>query len=38
LQERGEREAAASLPLHCPYTIDQVLEDDWYPEPPQEPK
>jgi hypothetical protein len=38
LQERGEREAAASLPPHCPYTIDQVLEDDWYPEPLQEPK
>ena len=34
LQDYGEQEAAASLPAECPYTIDQILEDDWYPEPP----
>ena len=34
-KEYGE---AASLPAECPYTIEQVLEQDWYPEPPQEPK
>jgi hypothetical protein len=38
LQKYGEEKAAVSLPPHCPYTIDQVLEDDWYPEPPQEPR
>ena len=38
LQEYGEHEAAASLPTECPYTLDQVFEDDWYPERPQEPK
>jgi uncharacterized protein DUF29 len=27
-----------SLPTECPYTIEQILADDWYPEPPQEPK
>ena len=27
-------EAAAALPTECPYTLDQILEDDWYPEPP----
>ena len=38
LQKYGEEKAVVSLPPHCPYTIDQVLEEDWYPEPPQEPK
>ena len=32
LQKHGDSEAAASMPLRCPYTIDQVLADDWYPE------
>ena len=36
LQERGEQNAAASLPAECPYTLDQILADDWYPEPPGE--
>ncbi len=30
----GERNAAQSLPAECPYTIDQILAEDWYPEPP----
>lgn len=38
LQEHGEQEAAASLPAECPYTIEQILADDWYPNPPGEPK
>ncbi len=38
LQEHGEQGAAASLPTECPYTVDQILTDDWYPEPAGEPK
>ncbi len=38
LQEHGEQGAAASLPMECPYTVDQILTDDWYPEPAGEPK
>ena len=33
LEEYGEHETARSLPVTCPYTIDQVLTEDWYPEP-----
>jgi hypothetical protein len=33
LQDYGEQEAIALLPDACPYTLDQILEDDWYPEP-----
>ena len=33
LQKYGEREAARFLPVECPYTIDQILAEDWYPEP-----
>ena len=33
LREHGEGDAAAALPQQCPYTLDQLLEDDWYPEP-----
>jgi len=29
----GEPEAAAGLPAECPYTLEQVLQDGWYPEP-----
>jgi hypothetical protein len=31
LAEYGERQAAQSLPLESPYTLEQVLEEDWYP-------
>jgi hypothetical protein len=37
LQEHGEEDAAASLPAECPYTPDQILADDWYPETPGDP-
>ena len=35
LREYGEDTAAAALPLECPYTLDQVLEWGWYPDPPE---
>jgi hypothetical protein len=38
LQEHGEQDAAASLPAECPYTLDQILADDWYPDAPGEKK
>jgi hypothetical protein len=37
LQEHGEHEAAASLPAACPYTLDQIVADEWYPERSAEP-
>jgi len=33
LREHREPEAAAALPVECPYTIEQILAEDWYPEP-----
>src|SRR5260370_15280091 len=30
LRKYGEHSAAASLPAQCPYTIDQILAEDWY--------
>ena len=33
MQRHGEPDAARSLPAECPYTLDQILADDWYPEP-----
>lgn len=33
LEKYGERDAAMSLPAECPYTLDQILAEDWYPEP-----
>ena len=38
LREHQEDDAAASLPAECPYTLDQILAEDWYPEPPGEQK
>jgi hypothetical protein len=38
LREHDERAAADALPASSPYTFDQVTQDDWYPEPVQEPK
>jgi hypothetical protein len=32
LQIRGENARASSLPTDCPFTIDQILADDWYPD------
>ena len=32
LARHGEREAAKALPVTCPYTFDQIVSHDWYPE------
>jgi RNase P protein component len=34
LASHGESNVAAAFPSTCPYSIDQILDDDWYPEPP----
>lgn len=31
LRAHGEAEAAAALPVGCPYGLEQILQDDWYP-------
>jgi len=38
LREFKEDDAAASLPVECPYSVNQILTDDWYPDPPGEAK
>ena len=38
LRDYGEEAAAISLPTECPYTLEQILAEDWYPEPIEEPK
>lgn len=38
LREYRETGAAASLPEQCPYSVDQILTEDWYPDPPGEKK
>ena len=38
LQDHGEQYAAASLPAECPYAVDEILADGWYPQPPGETK
>ena len=37
LRKYGEDGAVTSLPAECPYTVSQILADDWYPQTPQEP-
>jgi hypothetical protein len=32
-----ENEAAQGLPNSCPYSLDDILRDDWYPEPLEQP-
>ena len=32
LKKYGEDGAVRSLPAACPYTVDQILAEDWYPE------
>jgi len=32
LETYGERDAVQSLTAECPYTVDQILAEDWYPE------
>jgi hypothetical protein len=33
LREHDEREAVARFPAECPYSLDQILQRRWYPEP-----
>jgi hypothetical protein len=33
LEKYAERDAASSLPAECPYTLAQILAEDWYPDP-----
>jgi hypothetical protein len=35
LEAHGETAALAALPETCPYTLDQLLDDAWYPAPPE---
>jgi Domain of unknown function DUF29 len=32
LIRHGERDAAKSLPTACPYSFDQIVSQDWYPD------
>jgi hypothetical protein len=34
LHEYGEEAALQNLPATCPYSLDDILRQDWYPEPP----
>ena len=36
LERYSEHGATDFMPSECPYTLDEVLKDDWYPEPVQE--
>jgi hypothetical protein len=31
LTAHGEREEVPNLPAVCPYSIDEIMKDDWYP-------
>jgi hypothetical protein len=37
LRQYGEVEVIDRLPPDCPYTFEQILDDDWYPEPVEKP-
>ena len=34
LRRHQENRATTAIPAECPYALDQILADDWYPEPP----
>jgi hypothetical protein len=34
LRAYGEDQAVDSLPQSCPYSLDEICREDWYPEPP----
>jgi hypothetical protein len=38
LDDYNEQGAAAPLPAECPYALDQIVAEDWYPEPAGERK
>jgi hypothetical protein len=37
LRQHGEAEAAGRLPANCPYSLDEICRQDWYPPPPGTP-
>jgi hypothetical protein len=37
MTRHGEAEAVDRLPDTCPYTLDDICRDDWYPEPMEKP-
>jgi hypothetical protein len=37
LRQHHEQRLVDRLPATCPYTFDQILEEDWYPEPVEKP-
>ena len=34
LRGYGESQAADTLPQQCPYSLDDIFRENWYPEPP----
>ena len=34
LRGYAENQAADALPQQCPYSLDDIFREDWYPEPP----
>jgi len=36
LRGYGENQTANALPQHCPYSLEDIFREDWYPEPPGE--
>jgi len=36
LRGYSENQAADALPQQCPYSLEDILREDWYPEPPGE--
>jgi hypothetical protein len=38
LEEHDETAAATALPERCPYSLDEIIAEDWWPEPPQDRK
>jgi len=35
LERFAETEAARTLPIACPYSLDEIVQDRWYPEAPK---
>jgi len=38
LRDHGEHDAAVILPASCPFSLDRILDREWYPEPLEAPK
>jgi Domain of unknown function DUF29 len=36
LRGYGENQAADALPQHCPFSLEDIFREEWYPEPPGE--